>query len=266
MSDTKKITKNMGKITSDNTSGSTEIVHVINETAKRFINDIRSLQHLCEKLNKEFGSFAVVKDYVVSLQTFIVNKDYHGMKKFISSFSEKYEEKYKRIYKNSIKFFRETKTIVTISNSKTLLEVFTLWNIDKKGIHIIVCESRPNEEGKIFAQQLLEQNIKTTLITDSSLNIKMSKCDTVIIGADMILSNGNVVNKTGSALLALSAKKFKKPVYVLADKSKFTKRKNFTPSKYPSLEIWDMEHSLLSVENFYFEEVDKRLITKIITD
>lgn len=262
----KKIESETGKITFDNTSGSTEIVLIINETAKRFINDTRSLQHLCEKLNKEFGTFAVVKDYVFSLQSFIVNKDYHGMKNFINTFSNKYEEKYQNIYKNSTKFFREVKTIITLSNSRTLIEVFTLWKKDKKGIHIIVCESRPIEEGKIFAQQLLEQNIKTTLITDSSINIKMSKCDAVIIGADMILSNGNVVNKTGSALLALSANKFKKPVYVMADKSKFTKRKSFTPSKYPSSEIWDMEHPMLSVDNYYFEEVEKKFITKIITD
>ncbi|HSP87404.1 MAG TPA: hypothetical protein VLN45_04680, partial [Ignavibacteriaceae bacterium] len=94
----------------------------------------------------------------------------------------------------------------------------------------------------------------------------VEKSDSVIIGADIVLSNGDVVNKIGSRSLAIACKYFNKPFYVITSSDKFSKKKNYLPEKNPAKEIWEFNHKLLSKQNYYFEVVEKKLITKVISE
>jgi translation initiation factor 2B subunit (eIF-2B alpha/beta/delta family) len=117
-----------------------------------------------------------------------------------------------------------------------------------------------------MAKELLKNKIKVEIIPEALLPNAVEKADVAISGADIILSNGNIVNKTGSRSLAILCKYFKKPFYVLATSDKFSKKKKYVPEKRDSGEIWKYGHKYLTKTNFYFEVVEKKLITKVITD
>jgi translation initiation factor 2B subunit (eIF-2B alpha/beta/delta family) len=98
------------------------------------------------------------------------------------------------------------------------------------------------------------------------MGLYIPKIDAAIIGADAVLINGNVVNKVGSKALALLCREYKKPFYAVAFRSKLSKKKIFQPMKDDQQEIWEKKVKNLSISNIYFEEIEKKLITKIFTD
>ncbi len=163
---------------------------------------------------------------------------------------------------NSIK---NINLVLTISKSGTLKEIFKLWKEQNKNIKVIISESRPANEGKIFAKQLLKLGIKVELITDAMTALYVKQIDAAVIGTDEVLKNGNIINKVGSNALAILCKEYKKPFYVVTAKDKFSNKEKYTARKADPAEIWNYKNKRLEVSNIYFEEVEKRLITKIFT-
>jgi translation initiation factor 2B subunit (eIF-2B alpha/beta/delta family) len=98
------------------------------------------------------------------------------------------------------------------------------------------------------------------------VSLFIHKADAVIIGADKILRNGNVINKVGSLATAILCKYYKKPFYVIATRNKFTNEKRLKSGEKDYKEIWNFTHPKLKITNIYFEEIDRRLIIKIITE
>ena len=113
-----------------------------------------------------------------------------------------------------------TGTIMTHSLSGTVLDVLThcLSHID----HIIVLEGRPRYEGREVAQILSQQNVSITLITDAQADIFIPQCHAIVVGADSILANGDILNKAGTALLAWAARGHKVPFYVVCETLKIS--------------------------------------------
>ena len=112
----------------------------------------------------------------------------------------------------------------------------------------------------------LNENIDTELIVEAQIPDYVKNIDLALIGADKILANGNVINKIGSKVLCLSCKFYNKPVYVLPDISKFSDELEFSQINHPKNEIWQNSPELVSISNYYFEEIDKELITEIISE
>jgi translation initiation factor eIF-2B subunit delta len=117
-----------------------------------------------------------------------------------------------------------------------------------------------------MAKELAATGIKVELIIDAMMGIYVNEVDAAIIGADVVLKNGNVVNKTGSKALAVLCKEKKKPFYVVTTKSKVSKENIFKPKKQNPNEVWDDSVKNISVSNIYFEEIERKLITNIFTD
>ena len=117
-----------------------------------------------------------------------------------------------------------------------------------------------------MAEELASIGVNVELITDAMMGLYFPKIDAAIIGSDVVLTNGNVVNKVGSKALAILCKEYKKPFYVVTSKSKLSKKKIFKAKKEEPREIWDKKVKNLSISNIYFEEIEKKLITKIFTD
>jgi methylthioribose-1-phosphate isomerase len=93
-----------------------------------------------------------------------------------------------------------------------------------KGISVIANETRPYLQGaRLTAWELVQEGIPCTLITDSMAGHFMSKgeVDVVVVGADRIAANGDVVNKIGTYALAVLAKRHGIPFYVAAPLSTF---------------------------------------------
>jgi methylthioribose-1-phosphate isomerase len=91
-----------------------------------------------------------------------------------------------------------------------------------KDIYVYVDETRPLLQGaRLTAYELEKNEMDFELIVDSmAANLmKERMVDCVIIGADRIAPNGDVVNKVGSYSLAVNAAYHKIPLYVAAPSS-----------------------------------------------
>ena len=137
-----------------------------------------------------------------------------------------------KIGQNGLQLIPDKATILTHCNAGALatggygtaLGVIRAAHEAGKDIHVIVDETRPLLQGvRLTAFELIEENIKATVIVDSAAGYFMRKkmIDLVITGADRIASNGDTANKIGSYQLAVLAKENKIPFYVAAPLSTF---------------------------------------------
>ncbi len=136
------------------------------------------------------------------------------------SFWEQVELVYQRIFDSGRSQLLGCNTVLTISHSKTLIKIFAIWKKLSPNLKVIISESRPENEGILMAKELLKLGIDCEIITEAMTGSVIKVVDAVILGADQILENGNIVNKTGSRLLAVLAKHHHLPVYVLASSVK----------------------------------------------
>jgi ribose 1,5-bisphosphate isomerase len=77
---------------------------------------------------------------------------------------------------------------------------------DGTDIEAIVKETRPRNQGHITARQLRELDVPVTLVVDNAAHRFLDDADHLLVGADSIAADGSVVNKIGTAGLAVSAR------------------------------------------------------------
>lgn len=159
-------------------------------------------------------------------------------------------------------------TLMTDSISGTVLEVLVacLSQIER----VVVLEGRPRYEGRAMAKALSERGAVVTLITDAQADIFLPQCQAVVVGADSVLANGDVLNKTGTALLAWAAQGHRVPFYVLCETLKVSPRGwsgdlSQLEEKEAS-EVLDQPIPGVTVRNFYFDRTPASLVTRVITE
>ncbi len=157
--------------------------------------------------------------------------------------------------------------LLTCSISGTLLHVL---NKNRQSIEqVTVLEGRPRYEGRETALTLSKAGIPVTLITDAQAAIFLPHAQGIVIGADSILADGGVINKTGTALLAWAAQGYAIPFYVLCESLKIAPYRwsdeHLLEEKEPE-EVWEQSIAGITVRNFYFDHTPFHLVTKIITE
>jgi methylthioribose-1-phosphate isomerase len=91
-----------------------------------------------------------------------------------------------------------------------------------KHIHVLVDETRPRLQGaRLTAWELKRYGISYDIITDNAAGYFMStgQVQKVMFGADRVAANGDVANKIGTYMLALSAQDNHVPVYAVVPTS-----------------------------------------------
>jgi translation initiation factor 2B subunit (eIF-2B alpha/beta/delta family) len=253
------------KILSDNKSGSSEILLKLISWSKSNSTDKKTLLEMINIVKNELRSFSSIQAFIKELKKVVNSNNNLEISNFLNQQDEKIKNRFGNLFKNSLSYLKNSKRIVTLSNSRTLIEILKKLNEITK-INVLIGESRPQLEGRIMAKELLNHKVRIEIIPDALLPSAAEKSDIAIIGADMVLSNGDVVNKIGSKSLALACKYFKKPFYVLAISDKFSQKKKYVVEARNGNEIWNYDNEFLTRTNYYFEVVERRLITKIITD
>ncbi|MEA3255052.1 MAG: S-methyl-5-thioribose-1-phosphate isomerase [Candidatus Altiarchaeota archaeon] len=106
----------------------------------------------------------------------------------------------------------------------TALAPMRLAHYNKKNIHVFVDETRPRCQGsRLTAWELLQEEIPHSIIVDNAAGFFMQRgeIDIVIVGADRITRNKDVINKIGTYEKAVIARENKIPFYVAAPESTF---------------------------------------------
>lgn len=121
-----------------------------------------------------------------------------------------------------------------------------------------------------MAKALSEHAAVVTLITDAQADIFLPQCQAVVVGADSVLANGDVLNKAGTALLAWAAQGHRVPFYVLCETLKISPHSwsgdlSHLEEKEPS-EVLDQPIPGVTVRNFYFDRTPASLVTMVITE
>jgi len=104
----------------------------------------------------------------------------------------------------------------------TALGVFFEAKRQNKKFRVFVDETRPLLQGsRLTMTELLAEDIPAVLITDSMAAAVMKEkgVDGVFVGADRIAANGDAANKVGTLQLAVTARFFRVPFYVVAPES-----------------------------------------------
>jgi translation initiation factor 2B subunit (eIF-2B alpha/beta/delta family) len=262
----KKQKEILEKIISDRTSGSTEILARLNKFLLSNIKDKSVIVKSLYVAGTKLSHFAVINNYIHELIILFVSANYEHFTEYLRKFEDEEKLTINKIFAKIYKKLTSAKTILTISKSGTLINVIKLWQRKRTNLKIIITESRPANEGKLIAKELLKCGLKVDMITDAMAGIFVPKADAVIVGADAVLNNGNVINKAGSLSLALLCRHFRIPFYVLTAKSKFVNKKRHKISEESSDSIWKYIHPNLTTTNIPFEEIDRELITEIISE
>lgn len=145
--------------------------------------------------------------------------------------------------------------------------------------HAYVDETRPLLQGaRLTSYELEKAGIDTTLICDNmaSLVMKQGKINAVLVGTDRIAANGDIANKIGTSGVAILAKYYGIPFYVLGPYStidyKCKTGDDIIIEEREQSEIkkmWYKKPMALSETKCYnpaFDVTDNSLITAIITD
>jgi len=86
-----------------------------------------------------------------------------------------------------------------------------------KKISVIADETRPFLQGaRLTAWEMVQARIPVTLISDNMAGHLMSRgeIDAVVVGTDRVAANGDVVNKIGTYMVAVLARRHEIPFYV----------------------------------------------------
>lgn len=145
--------------------------------------------------------------------------------------------------------------------------------------HAFVDETRPLLQGaRLTSYELEKSGIDTTLICDNmaSLVMKQGKINAVLVGTDRIAANGDIANKIGTSGVAVLAKYYGIPFYVLGPYStidyKCKTGDDIVIEEREQSEIkemWYKKPIALPETKCYnpaFDVTDNSLITAIITD
>ncbi|HPT18897.1 MAG TPA: ribose 1,5-bisphosphate isomerase [Methanothrix sp.] len=117
---------------------------------------------------------------------------------------------------------RDGDTVLTHCNSMAAISVISAAHRSGKKIRVIATESRPRFQGITTIGMLDRLGIETELIVDSAVRSVMNEVDLVVVGADVITANGTLVNKIGTAQIALAAHEARTSFMVAAETYKFS--------------------------------------------
>ncbi len=168
------------------------------------------------------------------------------------------------------KRIRDGMLVFTHCHSSTVTRMIAKAKADGKNFSVICTETRPAFQGRITAKEMVELEIQTMFIVDSAARSYMGDVDLVVVGADAITSEGNVVNKIGSSTIAVLANEARKPFYVVSELLKFDPETlqgecEKIEQRNPN-EVWNEAPQKLYVRNPAFDVTPNRYIHGIICE
>jgi len=197
-----------------------------------------------------------------------------ALAKVVSSSSSKFlknlEASKECIAEIGAKRIRDNMVVFTHCHSSTVTHLLRKAKEEGKTFEVVCTETRPVFQGRITAKEMLALGVKTTFIVDSAARSFMRNADLVIVGADAITSEGNVINKIGTGTVALLAHEARKPFYVVTELLKFDPAT--VCGEYEKIEerspdeVWKGAPEKLSIRNPAFDVTRRNFIHGVICE
>ncbi|MEM4973477.1 MAG: S-methyl-5-thioribose-1-phosphate isomerase [Candidatus Hadarchaeales archaeon] len=186
----------------------------------------------------------------------------------------------KRLGEEGSKLISDGQTVLTHCNTGSLAmpgegtalaAIKFAWRQGKR-IKVLVTETRPLLQGaRLTCWELEREGIPHRLIVDSAAGLCMQRgmVDLVMVGADRILANGDVINKVGTYPLAVLAKRHGIPFYVVAPSSTLDERVEVIieeRGREEVLETVGLGALKVEVYNPAFDLTPAELVTAVVTE
>ncbi|MHA2182105.1 MAG: translation initiation factor eIF-2B [Promethearchaeota archaeon] len=162
--------------------------------------------------------------------------------------------------------------IMTHCHSSLVSAIFLEAKKQGKNFKVINTETQPRLQGRITVQELIEADIEVMHVIDSAMRwaVRHFQVELILIGADSITSEGTIINKIGSRLLALVAHEEHVPFYVASPLLKYNPETNLgileTIEMRDPNEVWESPPKNVKILNPAFETVSRRYIDGLITE
>jgi ribose 1,5-bisphosphate isomerase len=155
-------------------------------------------------------------------------RDVDELKRLVSREAKDYEQNSLRvklkIAEYGARLIPHGANVLIHCHSSTLMRVLKRAHDEGKKPVVFCTETRPLYQGRISAKELSDYGIKTRLVVDSASGYALRQLrdtDLVMVGADAITSEGDLVNKVGTSLIALAAHHYDKKLYSCTGTHKF---------------------------------------------
>ncbi len=238
-------------------------------------------EELRDELEKGADRLRSTRPTAVSLENaveFVLGEDAEGLEELKKTVVENSQEFVERSLdaKNKIaeyggKRISDGDVILTHCNSSMALGAIKhAWD-NGKDVSVIATESRPKKQGYITIEELSEHGIPVTLIVDSAVRHKMKEVDKVYVGADTIASNGALINKIGTAQVALCADEARVPFTVCAETYKFSSKTTVgnmvkIEERNPSEIVDPDDFPEVDISNPVFDATPSKYVDAIVTE
>jgi len=160
---------------------------------------------------------------------------------------------------------KNRKSVVTLSYSSTV-ESILRYGLPS-GCRVVIAESRPLMEGRRLFKNLQHIFADLRMITDAQMGLAIPDTDLVLVGADTILRDLAVVNKTGTYLSALVSHTHSRDFFVAADTYKINAdmdSRNCVLESKSGRELWPQNEK--HCDNVYFDITPAKLISGFVTE
>lgn len=157
------------------------------------------------------------------------------------------------------------RTILTHSASSAVERALRVWADGDDRSEVLLTESRPQCEGVSLAERLSESGVSVRLITDAQIALGVREADAVLVGADAVTENDQLINKAGTRLAALAARDADRPIIAVCQTHKIA------PPGWPT----DLERqepadihstSAFRVENVAFDATPLSRFSAVLTE
>jgi translation initiation factor 2B subunit (eIF-2B alpha/beta/delta family) len=159
----------------------------------------------------------------------------------------------------------QCKAVVTLSYSSTVEEI--LKHALPPACRVTIAESRPLMEGRRLFERLLDGVNEVRMITDAQIGLAIPAAEVVVVGADSLLSDLAVVNKTGTYLAGLVAKASERDFFVATDTYKINATMDSDDCVLEvksGREVWPRYAN--QCHNVYFDITPSRLVTGFLSE
>ncbi len=285
-SDIDKVIEAADKIRRLEVQGATNVgltaIHALAEHIKLLETPDRAsvLSEIREAKNILFGSRETepfMRNAIRYLERRVIEADWHNVEELkglienvLEDFTEIFEKARSRTIDIGSRRVLQGAKILTHCHSSAVSGV--LRSAKAKGIDFqVTCtETRPVYQGHITARELLEAGLKPTMIVDSAVRYFINQMDMVLVGSDAVTSEGNVINKIGTSLVALAAQEARVPFYVITELLKFDPET--IHGEYEAIEerdaseVWSNAPEGLSIRNPAFDITRRDFIHGVICE
>ncbi len=205
-----------------------------------------------------------------AIEYFLKHAEPKNADKILAHLLTQFDRADKRIADFASHLIKNKGTYFTHCHSSTVVHAFLTAKKQGKRFEVHNTETRPRFQGRQTAKDLAKAGIPVVHMVDSAARVAVKNCKAVLIGADALLSDGKIVNKIGSEVIAELAHERDIPVYVLASSWKYAHADAAHYKKHLEIrssdEVWDKAPKNVTVLNNAFEFLNPSFVTAVITE